>query len=149
MRILLDTNVLVSAVHFASSNPRKALNMVLRGEHRLVTSPHLLREFEEVLVEVCKWEPAQARAARLQVEDLADVVTPGERPAVSRDPDDDEVLAVASFAHVHVVVTGDKDLLVLRRHGNAPILNPRDFLGYSDQAGRSAGVRDEAEEEDP
>ena len=122
--------------------------MILRGEHRLVTSPDLLREFEEVLVDVCRWQPAQARAARLQVEDLADVVTPSERPAVSRDPDDDEVLAVASSGLVHVVVTGDKDLLVLRSHGDTRILNPRDFIDYSGEGGQSAGMQNQPETEE-
>lgn len=128
MRILLDTNVLVSALHFAGSVPRAALDLALRGDHQLVSGSFLLQELEDVLVEACGWEPGQARAARLQLEDTADVVSPPTRPNVCRDPDDDEVLAIAQWGHVDVVVTGDKDLLVLAEHAGTPIVSPRAFL---------------------
>ncbi len=130
MRLLLDTNVLVSALHFESSNPRKALELVLHGQHRLVISPALLTELEEVLVEVCDWEPSQARAARLLVEDVADVVPPLNRPSICRDPDDNEVLAVAHWGQVNTIVTGDKDLLTLGQYADAQILQPGAFLDY-------------------
>lgn len=138
MRVLLDTNVLVSAIHFDSSNPRKALERVLHGQHRLVTSPVLMTELEEVLVEVGGWEPAQAHAARLLVEDIADVVTPLNNPSICRDPDDDEVLGVADSGGVDAVVTGDKDLLALGEYANARILPPREFLEYADEVGGRA-----------
>jgi uncharacterized protein len=130
VRVLLDTNVLVSALHFRGSNPRRVLELILRGEHQLVTGPVLLQELEDVLIEVCGWEQGQARAARLQVEDVAEVVTPRSRPKVCRDPDDDEVLAVAQWGAVDVVVTGDKDLLVLAEHAGARIVTPRALLDW-------------------
>ena len=101
---------------------------MLRGHETLVSSPALLRELEETLVDVCGWQPAQARAARLLIEDVADVVPPVDRPSICRDPDDNEVLGVAQWAEVDVVVTGDKDLLTIGRHAKALIVTPRGFL---------------------
>lgn len=69
------------------------------------------------------------------MEDIAEVVTPLSRPSVSRDPDDDEVLAVADWGKVDAVVTGDKDLLVLGHYANARILNPREFLAHLASSG--------------
>ena len=46
---------------------------------------------------------------------------------VCRDPDDDRILACASEAHAEYIVTGDEDLLVLKRYGAIHIVKPRDF----------------------
>jgi predicted nucleic acid-binding protein len=48
--------------------------------------------------------------------------------AVSRDVDDDLVLATAVAAAATLIVTGDQDLLVLRRYNGIDIVTPRDFL---------------------
>lgn len=55
------------------------------------------------------------------------VPTPLAAP-VSRDRDDDVVLATAVTAKATVIVTGDLDLLVLRRYSGIDIIAPREFL---------------------
>ncbi len=47
---------------------------------------------------------------------------------VSRDPDDDSTLGLLVAAGAEVIVTGDRDLLVLRAFRGIPIVSPRDFL---------------------
>jgi putative PIN family toxin of toxin-antitoxin system len=128
VRVLLDTNVLVSALHFRSSIPRRLLELVIRGDLGLVTSPRLLDELQEVLTEDLGWSAARALMVRRQLEDLADIVAPTEVPRICRDPDDDEVLAAATLGAVEVVVAGDKDLPVLERHGDVEIVSPAHFL---------------------
>jgi predicted nucleic acid-binding protein len=49
-------------------------------------------------------------------------------PPVGRDPDGDWVLATAMVAKADVIVTGDKDLLVLKGRAGVSILSPRQFL---------------------
>jgi putative PIN family toxin of toxin-antitoxin system len=112
VRLVLDTNVLVSALHFGG-RPRQLLEDVLRGQHVLVTGTAILTELEAVLVDTCGWEPGRATAARAEVEAVADVVHPAEIPQVCRDPDDDVVLAIAVVGRVEALVTGDADLLTL------------------------------------
>lgn len=128
MRVVLDTNVLVSALHFRSSNARRAVDLVLTGDHRLLTGAALAAELEETLIEVCDWDAAHAHAARLQVEEMAEFVTPASVPSVCRDPDDNEVLAIAEWGEADAIVTGDKDLLVLGAHARTRILTPAQFL---------------------
>ena len=48
--------------------------------------------------------------------------------AVSRDPDDDYLLALAKTAKAHVLLTGDRDLLVLEKHGSTRIMNAKAFV---------------------
>ena len=138
MRVVLDTNVLISAIHFRGSVPRRLLELVIRGDLQLVTSPHLLDELQAVLGEDLGWSPAQAVLVRRQLEDLAELVAPTEVPRICRDPNDDEVLAAATLGTAAVVITGDKDLLVLERHGDVEIVSPADFLRRAADSSSSA-----------
>ena len=57
------------------------------------------------------------------------VVSPlGLASQVCRDPDDDNILAAAMGGNCDCIITGDKDLLVLRAYEGINILSPRDFL---------------------
>jgi putative PIN family toxin of toxin-antitoxin system len=57
------------------------------------------------------------------------IAAPPLTQSVSRDPDDDAVLACAIAAKADASVTGDKDLLVLSRYAGIPILTAREALG--------------------
>lgn len=126
MRILLDTNVLVSALLFGGL-PRVLLRTAMRGDIALVASPALLDELEDVLVGKFGFGRAIARLTRAEIEALAHLVEPSGLPRVSRDPDDDEVLAAAVAGRADVIVTGDRDLLALGVHQGIRILTPREF----------------------
>jgi len=51
---------------------------------------------------------------------------------ICRDPDDDNILAAAISGKCDCIITGDKDLLVLKQHEGINIFNPRDFLMNED-----------------
>lgn len=125
MRVLVDTNVLISAVLFGGT-PRRVLVRAIRGEIDLVTSPFLLDEMEAVLVEKLEFNRAAARATRAEVEAIADVIESVDVPRVCRDPDDDEVLAAAVAGSVELIVTGDRDSLALKAYQQIQILTPRE-----------------------
>ena len=127
MRVLLDTNVLVSGILFRGV-PRALLDRAIRGELDLVTSTALLDELEEILARKFEFSLQLTRATRAELESLAEVVVPTEVPSVSRDPDDDLVLAAAAVGQAEVIVTGDRDLLALEMYGGIPILTPSAFL---------------------
>jgi putative PIN family toxin of toxin-antitoxin system len=126
VRVVLDTNVLVSALHFGG-RPRRLLDDVLRGDHTLIIGPAILGELEAVLVETCGWTSDRAAAARAELEAIAEVVTPVEVPRVCRDPDDDQILAIAVAGAVDALVTGDADLLALGAYGGVNISSVADF----------------------
>ncbi|MBJ7610538.1 MAG: putative toxin-antitoxin system toxin component, PIN family [Candidatus Dormibacteraeota bacterium] len=123
---MLDTNVLVSALHFGG-RPRRVFESVLRGRHRLVIGPAILSEFEAVLVKTCAWDAARAGAVRGELEALADSVVPVEVPDVCRDPDDNEVLAIAAVGRAEVIVTGDVDLLALGAFEGVSVMTVAEF----------------------
>ncbi len=125
MRVVLDTNVLVSAVLFGG--PRDLLVSAIRGELAIVTSPVLLDELEGLLRRKFGFGGSAARATRAEFELLAQIVEPTEVPDICRDPDDNEVLAAATTGEAEAIVTGDEDLLALRSFGDVAILTPAEF----------------------
>jgi predicted nucleic acid-binding protein len=52
------------------------------------------------------------------------------RRTVCRDPDDDVVLATALVGKAQVIVTGDKDLIILKSYQEIPIIRPTDFWQF-------------------
>jgi putative PIN family toxin of toxin-antitoxin system len=130
VRVLFDTNVLVSAVLFGGL-PGELLNRALRGELEMVTSAALMDELEGVLIDTFSLDRSYVRSVRSELELLAVVVSVPDVPRVVRDPDDDAVLAAAIAGGALLIVTGDRDLLVLGEHHGIRIVTPRDFASSS------------------
>jgi uncharacterized protein len=118
--------VLLSALHLGGRR-RRLLDDVLRGDHTMIIGPAILGELEAVLVETCGWTRDRAAAVRAELEAIAEVVTPAEVPRVCRDPDDDQILAIAVIGAVDTLVTGDSDLLALGVHGGVSIISIAGF----------------------
>ena len=129
LRIVLDTNVLISAVLFGGT-PRQVLELIIAGKVECSISVAMLDELRDVLLRP-KFGLSAAQTAMIveEVHAIAEVVSPNERiDHVVSDPDDNMVLECAVEAKASVVVTGDSHLLDLQAFQNVPILSPADFL---------------------
>lgn len=62
------------------------------------------------------------------VEDLVERVYPQERTHVLRDPDDEKYLEAASACQADYLVSGDRDLLSLKKFGTTRIVSPKEFV---------------------
>ncbi|MHB8523336.1 MAG: putative toxin-antitoxin system toxin component, PIN family [Limisphaerales bacterium] len=134
MRAVADTNVLVSGLIWggppASLLDRGALRLI-----GLVTSEELLLELEAVLsrphlVERLRLRGRTVAGVMQTYRAVAQIVEPAdvELPAALRDPKDLPVLRCAVGGKVDAIVTGDKDLLVLKEFAAIPVVTPRQFL---------------------
>ncbi len=133
VRAVIDTNMLVSGLLW-TGKPHMLIEQVRAGALTLVSSPALLAELAEV-VSRPKFKDILARSNTnpelmlTQVRLLAEVFDPPPLPEpVSRDPDDDAVLALAAAARPDLIITGDKDLLVLGNHAGIPIVSAAEAL---------------------
>ena len=129
MRVVLDTNVLISAFLFPGGAPEVVYRLALEGRIELVTSLTLLAELGRVLNTKFGWEDSLAEEAVAQVARIALVVEPSERvSAVKADPADDRVLEAAAEGKVEAIVSGDRHLLRLGTWRGISVLDPGTFL---------------------
>ena len=133
MRAVVDTNVLVSGLLWYGA-PHAVMERLRSGTLALVSSPALMAEFADVIGRA-NFDAVLARSntsrERLlaEVRQLAEIVEPPPLPApVCRDPDDDEVLALAIAAQIDLVVSGDHDLLSLGSYAGIPIVDAAEAI---------------------
>ena len=126
MRVVFDTNVLYSAL--ATKGFCEEVLDEAAGDCVTIWSNPLKQELELLLARRHKIGPA-TEAAQAGYADLCEFVEPQPVPArVCRDKSDDVVLATALAGKADVIVTGDDDLLVLKRFRGIRIVSPRQFL---------------------
>lgn len=133
MRVVIDTNVIISALLKATSPPALVVRAALGAECEWLTSADLLAELARVLALPRIQRQAgfdSARAARFvrRIEAYATRVTPTRTIDVSRDPDDNRVLEAAVAGEADYIVTGDRDLLELALFEGIRIVTPADFV---------------------
>lgn len=125
MRVVLDANVLLAG--FGTRGLCEALVSVCLESHRLIVSQHLLAETRRYLTTKFKVPAARADEIIAFLREHAEVVKPAVVvSAACRDPDDLPVLGTAVAGRAGLLVTGDKDLLVLKEHAGIPIVTPRE-----------------------
>lgn len=130
MRIVFDTNVLVSALLFENSTPAQAFFAALhKGE--ILISTALINEIHDVLYRP-KFDryltDSQREDFMLALVDEGVLIDVVESIDVCRDPKDNMVLELAVGGKADVIVTGDDDLLTLNPFGGIAILDPQTFL---------------------
>ena len=127
--VVLDTNVLISALLFAGP-PRAILEMILAGAIDCSLSLPILDELRDVLHRPkFGLSSEQAMAVVEELSALCAVVGPSEQvSAVRADPDDDRILECALETRASIIVSGDAHLLDLGEYKGIHIMNPSGFL---------------------
>jgi putative PIN family toxin of toxin-antitoxin system len=116
LRVVLDTNVLVSGLAYPESVPGRILSAWQQGGLDVVLSRHILDEMVRVLPRLSriKMSPAEFRDLADSFMFLADIVEPSNEPDETlRDNNDQAVLGTLRAAQADYLITGDKDLLAL------------------------------------
>lgn len=124
--VVADTSVYVSALVFGGV-PQAALIKALTVPFRVAVSHALRAELVETLERKFGWPSSRVAHACAHLWGGAIWCEPVAVQA-SRDPDDDHVLGCAIAASANVLVTGDKDLLLLHPFKGIAIVTPATFL---------------------
>ena len=130
MRVVLDTNVVVSALLLPDSVPRQAFDKAVDQGEIIISTPVLL-ELAEVLArtKLNKYLSEQERTrflvALLKETELVSIT---QQINECRDAKDNKFLELAVCGNADVLVSGDRDLLVLNPFREIDIVTPRDFL---------------------
>ncbi len=138
LKVVVDTNLLISSAIVSKSLPDKLIKLWLKQSFILLISKEQLEEIKDVSQrEKVKKRPLfTKRIVELieNIEFVAELVKPmpeKDLPLRSRDPDDDYLLACSLVGEVDYLVTGDQDLLVLNGNpalGKLKIITVREFL---------------------
>ena len=129
MRIIIDTNVLVSGIFFGGL-PGRLLKMWKDGKIKLVASSEIFHEYAEVIRRLGRKYPALETATIIDLlaVELEMVRTKKISPPICRDPDDDKFIACALSGKVELVISGDQDLLVLKKYKKIRFITPAQFF---------------------
>jgi uncharacterized protein len=126
MRLVIDTNVLIAA--FISHGVCNELFEHCVLNHDVVLSKFILDELKDKLTNKYKFTTREANAVVILLKSRCPIVATQTLPSpVSRDPDDDNVIATAISGNCECIITGDKDLLDLKKAGDILIISPNQF----------------------
>lgn len=135
MKIVLDTNVLIAA--FASRGLCIAIFELCADRYDIVVSEFIFSEISDFLLNKFK-VPHHTISSIIEYLENSSIVleyTPLQE-SLCRDKTDDEILALAERACADYIITGDKDLLVLKKYKHTEIVGPRDFWELAKQENR-------------
>jgi putative PIN family toxin of toxin-antitoxin system len=141
MRVVLDTNVVVSGLLQPKGNPAQVLALALGGAVLVAHDKRILAEYADVLARPkFKFDKARVREVltKLEADGLA-VEATEQRDLELPDPDDEPFLDVALTAQADFLVTGNlADYPTERRRGCA-VVSPAEFMEAWHKASGEAG----------
>ena len=132
MRIVLDTNILVSGLMVPDGTPGRIIAAWFDAEFDVISSREQLAEIGRVLGypnirRVLKWDDDRIERFLRLLHGRVEIVEPDSAAVdTPRDPDDGPILGTLVAAEADFLVTGDRDLLSLR--DRYPIETPAEFV---------------------
>lgn len=132
-KIVIDTNLLISAVLFPNSLPAKAVDEAM-NYWEIIVSESTLNEFLEVISrkKFDKYFVDRPNGKQIFIENFMQssvIVEPTETITDCKDPKDNQFLEIAISANARILVTGDhKDLITMNSYRGLEILTAREFL---------------------
>ena len=129
MRVVIDTNVIVSGVFF-SGPPRRILEAWRDRRLEVVASPEVFEEYRRVGTRLAgQFESVSLEPFLALFATSALFVQPRPLPrAAVSDPADDKFFACALAGDCHVIVSGDKQVLAASGYEGVEVLKPRSFV---------------------
>jgi putative PIN family toxin of toxin-antitoxin system len=127
-RVVIDTNVLISGIVFGGK-PRRVFDLLAERSIIVIIAEELLTEARRKIgMKFPDFIEDLERIEKLLKRDALLVRLGTVQVAVSRDPDDDKFIEAALVGAAGFIVSGDKDLLIIKKHEDIQIVTPAEFL---------------------
>jgi len=131
LRAVLDPNIVISAALSPGGSPAHVMMAWLEGRFEIIASPQLIDELERALAypKLRSRIPEPDAAALVRLIERGSVMREDadRPPAISKDPGDDYLVALAAGSEA-ALVTGDRGLLALAP--GSPVFSARQFLEW-------------------
>ena len=128
MRVVFDTNILVSALVFPGGRGEAALQRIIEERDELVLSKPILDELLGILARKFSRDAEELARVAVFISTLATFVSPRRRLRVVKDEPDNRVLECALTGRAQAIVTGDRALLALHNFRGVRLLSLREYL---------------------
>ncbi len=128
MRVVLDTNVYISAILFGG-NCEEVLKLAHQGAFTVAVSKKILDEIKSVLKEKFHWTDKQIADVIKYIKEIASVMNPNiSLNIIKEDPADNKIIECAVASNASFIVSGDKHLLSVKEYAGIKIVSPIAFL---------------------
>ena len=128
MKVVFDTNILVSALVFPGGRGEAALRRIVEEQDQLVISKPILDELLGILGRKFARDAEELAHAAVFLSELGILFKPRQRLRAVKDDPDNRILECAIAGRADAIVTGDKALLGLREYRSVRILSLREYL---------------------
>ena len=128
MKVVFDTNILVSALVFPGGRGEAALRRIIEEQDQLVISKPILDELLGILARKFSRDAEELAHVAVFLSGLAVSVRPRRKLQVVKDEPDNRILECALAGHAEAIVTGDHVLLSLREYRGVRIVRLREYL---------------------
>jgi len=130
IKVVLDTNVIVSGLNFPASKPAKILELAVFGVIQNFTSDYILSEVNYILSKKFRWQKDEIKSVMSWIKIFSKKVNPKKIPFVVQHIPDNKILACAIFTKASFIISGDKHLTDLKKYNSVRVLNSNDFINY-------------------
>jgi len=128
LKVVFDTNILVSALVFPGGRGEAALQRIVEEKDQLLLSKPILDELLGILGRKFARDAEALSHAAVFLTELSLPVKPRQRLRVVKDDPDNRILECAVAGDAAIIVTGDKALLALREYKGVRVITLRDYL---------------------
>lgn len=129
MRVVLDTNILVSATMWDNSVSNKLIRVLAEKDIEIFTSYDILEEYKKVLRRDFKYEEEDINKIILELLSYMQIIEPTIIiKVVIKDPDDDRIIECAVDSNSDFIISYNKHLLEIGEYKEIKIITPEDFL---------------------
>lgn len=128
MKVVFDTNILVSALVFPGGRGEAALLRIVKEQDQLIISKPILDELLGVLGRKFARDAEELAHAAVFISELGILVKPRRKLHVVEDDPDNRILECAIAGRADFIVTGDKALLKLREYRDVRVLSLQEYL---------------------
>ena len=131
MKVVFDTNILISGIVFPGGQGEKALNRIVEGRDQLVISLPLVHELLGVLGRKFGREQEELSRVAVFLADLGEIIHSRHKLRVLDDEADNRILECATAGGADVIVTGDRAMLKLESYRGIHIISLSGYLANS------------------
>ncbi len=131
MRVVFDTNIYIASIFKGGFSESLINNLVTKKLITLLCSEDILQEMQNKLQKKFRWKETDAGDFVVYIRQISEMVKVQEAiTVVTRDPDDNKILACAISGKADLIVSADQDLIAIKEFRGIAIIHPK-TLAYT------------------